>query len=360
MYLVKTDWKKHRSENLKRRGFSGRNDTMFFDGKEVLSRKNTPKNITGEGKRSSILEYSKKLKIRKKNLDPSKRKVGLVETGYTSKRLQDSKDRMSGKITSPRRRFGIRAKHIVDVSPVPIINTDARTLFIIFIYMMLLSSSVYAIESVSGLGTSEENLGLFGIDDLVDLNDDPPIEEFFLSNDNVRGVPVTHFGHDIGSSLDKTDYNGVIRYVSLPTKYKIMTENERIEWLNDQMGCTPISYINYNDNGLDGYYWETTGLFMSFNHYNKFKSGDWDNYEDENWWTGVLAFFGTITQTFGYVSNFLFFNFFSVMDLGLFGFLPFLMALPVWIYIGLLVTPYAIEGAKILASLLDLVIPDWL
>jgi len=241
-----------------------------------------------------------------------------------------SSGRSVPRIGLPSIRHKRRIKY-ADVTPghAPIVGTSAKTLFVLFIYMILLSSTTFVFQSAYADYERFEQ-GITGV-----MSGDSSV-----STDYDYGIPERHFGHDYDDSLTAQQIE----------RLKLLNEVQEME---DLHGGKPRLQSLY---GIP--FWDVMmypdGTIIGMDKYNEYYP-----YENEdNWWEGVKQFFGTIVDTFAYMINYLTFNFQAGVELPIvISWLPFMMALPVWIYIGLLVAPYAIEALKSIAQVIDAIVP---
>jgi len=225
-----------------------------------------------------------------------------------------------GKVKSGSIRFG-------NVTPghSPIMGTSAKTLFVLFIYMVLLSTTTFVFQSAYA-DYSEFEVGVVGV-----ISSD--------RNDGIDyGMPESHFGHNYEDSIVMSDID------------RDRLESRRVQMETEHGGVpVPVESAYVYD-----WYMYPDGHMIYVDEYNELYGFD----EKQTWLDGVTQFFGTIIDTFAYMINFLTFNFQAGVPLPfVISWLPFLMAVPVWIYIGLLVAPYAIEALKAISQLLDAFIP---
>jgi len=256
----------------------------------------------------------------------------------------------------------------VKMSVTPIVGTSPKILFIIIVYMFLLISVTSAFQN-----------------SYVDFTTD----SFEVENSGVMGMPNDFYGHSYDRTTVRAVYSLVYDYGYNQTEYEALASWQLVDVLEDVYGGNPD--VTYFSRFL---LWEWENLPESFvgiaeypfidvvvmpSFYLTYPDGqqlydvdylafiggeanveDFD--EEEGWWSAVEKFFGSIGETFNFIIKFMSFDFVADADESLdypaeLRWIPFMMAVPVWIYIGLLVAPYAIEALKAIAGFIDAVVP---
>lgn len=172
------------------------------------------------------------------------------------------------------------------------------------------------------------------------------------------GMPDNHFDH----SIYEVDYDNlpdviISRFGS--RDFDVVTEysdGSSIKWIIDTE-----KWIYYGWQYIGGafslsVYRVTQWIFEEY--FNVEIRPDAVVTSEEHWWSLAGEVVGNIRSGLSYIYNFLTFNFVPNIEMPfLLRWIPFMMALPVWIYVGLLLLPISIEILKATANVLAAIIP---
>lgn len=221
--------------------------------------------------------------------------------------------------------------------PSPVVgSTTPKTLFVIVVYMFMLGLVTMAFQSsyVAGLPIEFE-------DTYESFNPNKILEgEYGYSSE--RGIMLESY---FGKEYDPEKY-------SWQQWETIELDKNKFIDLDDEYAISRIEEA-WLSRSQAGWKWPFSNEVATEENAYNVNDGSDHPYGLGNAIESVQSFFGSIIDAFGFIISILTFNFYPAVPLpAILAWIPFFMVLPVWIYIALLLAPFAIAAINAIGNLI--------
>lgn len=240
----------------------------------------------------------------------------------------------------PQKRSHIRAPRVHIPTPTTPAST-AKTLVVIIIYMFCLGMVSLAFQTAYAHGT----------DEYAEFED---TYEGFNPNDLLDGT----YGYTLGRQYIMANYFGHEYNEKTQEAYEfkrlhdIAKDEKDLDYWLGEFVKSMRDGTEFPEEGQ-----KVLGQYLPGNeYYDEEKVEDYklvQSVSDGDWFGAVRAFFGSIIDAFSFMLNILTLNFYPNIQIpAILTWVPFFFMLPVWVYMGMLIAPYAIAAINAIGNLI--------